>query len=362
MLHYSQHSLGKTNAFIFVKKIKMSKNWVSDFTQVSDSVWDDKIKKEFEKVALDNIINVERLPQVNNMQIDFNSRARDLAVFPNRDHFKFSLQTPIHGVNSVQSSDVFIPRSSIIPLDKTFTWKEQATPTVTKSVTIPRDAATSVTSLVTLITTHMNATSSANYTYTCSIDTTTGVFKCVQSGAGDAANPNFILFPDAPVISSSTSEAVANFARNSLLPTLGFLPGGALQSYGTTQSSNDPVNSNGDPYVLIEMKVNNRPVGNILEVHAGGVLDGPYFSRVPHSASDLNFTIDRSTSGGLFVFERPIDISSIEVALYRPADGGDDSVITGHSANHRSSLQQFIPNYDWAFSLLLSRISGGKMT
>ena len=354
--------MGKLNTFNFVKKIKMSKNWVSDFNEVADEVRERRIKKEFERVAQDNIVNVERLPQVNKMHVNYSSRARDLSIFPNRDRFKFSLQTPIHGVDSVQMRNVFIPQSSIIPLDKTFTWKEEATPTVTKSVTIPRDAATSVSALVTLITTAMNATSSANYTYTCSIDTATGVFKCVQSGAGDGANPNFILFPNAPVITSSTSEAVANYARNSLLPILGFSPGGALQTFGITQSSADPVNANGDPYVVIEMKINNRSVGTGFEGHSGGVLDGPFFSSVPLSAPDLHYSMNRLTLGEQYFFERPIDIVSIEVALYRPADGGDDAVVTGHSANHRSSLQQFIPNFDWAFSLLLTQISGGKMT
>ncbi len=91
------------------------------------------------------------------------------------------------------------------------------------------------------------------------------------------------LWPDVPLVAStSNAPELWNYVADTMMRVLGFdmTTGPILLQPGVPFIAPFAYNLLGYPHVLLELKVNGSPIGNIHEIDADGIRVGPYFARL----------------------------------------------------------------------------------
>ena len=152
------------------------------------------------------------------------------------------------------------------------------------------------------------------------------------------SSSDLMLFPDLP----TTSEAIWNYTSTSLISVLGF----DLRA-PTTVVANTPLtcpnipNLYGRDYVLMEMRINDVPVGSLYEVGHGAQLFGPFFGKIELNSEpgDVTFSLFNS---GAHTFADPVDITKISIEIFGPVIG--------------NKLERYDLNLrDWTMNLIIEK-------
>lgn len=152
------------------------------------------------------------------------------------------------------------------------------------------------------------------------------------------SSQEIMLFPDLP----STSEAIWEYSSTSLINVLGFDMRAPTTVAGNTAFTcpNIP-NLNGRDYVLMELRVNDVPVGSLYEMGFGGQRFGPFFGKIELNSEpgDVTFSLFNS---GAHTFADPKEITKLSIEIFAPVVG---NILERYDLNLR----------DWTMNLIIEK-------